>query len=451
MSSKKIHILGICGTFMGGLALIARELGYRVSGSDQNIYPPMSDLLEEQDIKIIKGYEKEKLPEADIYLIGNVISRGNESIEHILECNLPHTSGPAWLSDNVLKDREVIAVAGTHGKTTTTAMIAHTLMGLGKDPGFLIAGRPKDFPVSARLGKDKIFVIEADEYDTAFFDKRAKLIHYQPEVLIINNLEFDHADIYSNLNEIQKQFHNLIRTMPSNASIVFPEEDKNILQTLEMGVWSKKISFNQKGVGLNSFERINADFSHLKFQINNNSEEIKWGLIGEHNARNAMVALLALEHFQIPLSDSIEKLSSFSGVSRRLEVMIDRAGLILFDDFAHHPTAIKETLRGLRARYKENRIIALIELRSNTMKSGFHDKSLTKATSDADLVFWKGENNVQLNKLIDGSSKKNNFLINSVDSFVKDFKNNIIQDKDVIVMMSNGNFDGLSGVLKSNI
>tara|TARA_Y100000590_G_scaffold122407_7_gene140124 strand:- start:215 stop:1567 length:1353 start_codon:yes stop_codon:yes gene_type:complete len=450
MSSKKIHILGICGTFMGGLALIARELGYQVSGSDENVYPPMSDLLKEQGIKIIKGYEKEKLPEADVYLIGNVISRGNESIEYILENKLSHTSGPAWLSDSVLNDRDVIAVAGTHGKTTTTAMITHTLMKLGLDPGYLIAGRPKDFSVSAKLGKDKIFVIEADEYDTAFFDKRAKLIHYQPEVLIINNLEFDHADIYSNLEEIQKQFHNLIRTMPSDSCIVFPEEDKNINKTLKLGVWSKKLSFNQKKKELNYFESKNEDFSHLKFFINNDNAEINWGLIGEHNARNAMVALLALNHFDISLSDSLKGLASFSGVCRRLESVIDKPELKLFDDFAHHPTAIKETLKGVRARYKENRIIALVELRSNTMKSGFHDEKLIKATSEADLVFWKGEDKIQLKKLI-SNSPKNNFLIDSIDSLVEDFKNKIIKDRDVIVMMSNGNFDGLSQALRSRL
>lgn len=448
MSTEKIHILGICGTFMGGLALIARELGYQVSGSDENVYPPMSDLLKEQGIEIVRGYEKEKLPEANIYLIGNVISRGNESIEYILENKLSHASGPAWLSDNVLDERDVIAVAGTHGKTTTTAMITHTLTELGLDPGFLVAGRPKDLSVSAKLGKGKIFVIEADEYDTAFFDKRAKLIHYQPEVLIINNLEFDHADIYSNLEEIQKQFHNLIRTMPSDSCIVFPEEDENIKKTLELGVWSKKVSFNQKKRKSNYFESMKKDFSQLRFYVNNENAEIIWGLIGEHNARNAMVALLALNHFDISLSDSLEGLASFSGVSRRLESIIDKPKLKLFDDFAHHPTAIKETLKSLRARYKENRIIALIELRSNTMKSGFHDENLMKATSEADLVFWKGEDKIQLNKLIN-SSPENNFLIDSVDYLVEDFKNEIVKDNDVIVMMSNGNFDGLSQVLKS--
>jgi len=450
MTVKKIHILGICGTFMGGLALLARELGFEVSGCDENVYPPMSDLLKEQNIKVIKGYNKKDLLEADLYLIGNVISRGNESIEHILDSKLPHTSGPAWLSENVLKNRRVIAVSGTHGKTSTTAMLTWILVNLGMDPGFLIAGKPKDFSVSAKLGKDEIFVIEADEYDTAFFDKRAKLIHYNPEVLIINNLEFDHADIYSNLPEIQKQFHNLIRTMSSEDCIVFPGDDKNIREVLDLGVWSKEVEFGVEGNSSNYFEAIKKDHSSVRFSINKKVAEINWNLLGEHNARNAITALLALQHFNLSLSDSAKSLESFSGVKRRLDTIIDRKDLKLFDDFAHHPTAIQETLKGLRARYLNNRIIALIEIRSNTMKSGLHDKNLTGATSEADLVFWKGADKDQLNNLVNKSPEKN-YVIDSVDSFSDELKNSIIKDNDVIIMMSNGSFDGLVDLLNSKL
>ena len=450
MTVKKIHILGICGTFMGGLALLARELGFEVSGCDENVYPPMSDLLKEQNIKVIKGYNKKDLPEAELYLIGNVISRGNESIEHILDSKLPHTSGPAWLSENVLKNRRVIAVSGTHGKTSTTAMLTWILVNLGMDPGFLIAGKPKDFSVSAKLGKDEIFVIEADEYDTAFFDKRAKLIHYNPEVLIINNLEFDHADIYSNLPEIQKQFHNLIRTMSSEDCIVFPGDDKNIREVLDLGVWSKEVEFGVEGNSSNYFEAIKKDHSSVRFSINKKVAEINWNLLGEHNARNAITALLALQHFNLSLSDSAKSLESFSGVKRRLDTIIDRKDLKLFDDFAHHPTAIQETLKGLRSRYLDNRIIALIEIRSNTMKSGLHDKNLTDATSEADLVFWKGADKDQLNNLVNKSPEKN-YVIDSVDSFSDELKNSIIKDNDVIIMMSNGSFDGLVDLLNSKL
>ena len=435
---------------MGGLALLARELGFEVSGCDENVYPPMSDLLKEQNIKVIKGYNKKDLPEAELYLIGNVISRGNESIEHILDSKLPHTSGPAWISENVLKNRRVIAVSGTHGKTSTTAMLTWILVNLGMDPGFLIAGKPKDFSVSAKLGKDEIFVIEADEYDTAFFDKRAKLIHYNPEVLIINNLEFDHADIYSNLPEIQKQFHNLIRTMSSEDCIVFPGDDKNIREVLDLGVWSKEVEFGVEGNSSNYFEAIKKDHSSVRFSINKKVAEINWNLLGEHNARNAIAALLALQHFNLSLSDSAKSLESFSGVKRRLDTIIDRKDLKLFDDFAHHPTAIQETLKGLRSRYLDNRIIALIEIRSNTMKSGLHDKNLTGATSEADLVFWKGADKDQLNNLVNKSPEKN-YVIDSVDSFSDELKNSIIKDNDVIIMMSNGSFDGLVDLLNSKL
>ena len=449
MDIKSLHILGICGTFMGGLALLAREKGFKVTGSDQNFYPPMSNLLKEQNIEVIQGYKRKDLPSADLYLIGNVISRGNEVVEYILDSKLPYASGPEWMLENILKNRRVIAVSGTHGKTSTTAMIAWMLESAGLKPGFLIAGKPKNFSISARLGEDDFFVIEADEYDTAFFGKRAKFVHYHPEVLVINNLEFDHADIYSNLEEIQKQFHNLIRTMPSDGCLICPDDDYNIEQVLELGVWSEVNKFGVDKKRSNYYEAITDDYSSIRFHIENDFEEVSWNLTGEYNVCNAMAAILLLNHFNFSLSSSAKALETFSGVSKRLDVLIDKKGLILIDDFAHHPTAIKETLKGLRSRYKVNRIIALIEIRSNTMKSGLHDKNLIKATEDADLVFWKGSNKDQVNKLIK-QSPVSHFAIDSIDYFSEDLQN-LIQTNDVIIMMSNGNFEGLAELLKSKI
>ena len=449
MEARSVHILGICGTFMGGLALLAKETGLKVTGSDENIYPPMSNLLKGHGIEVIQGYKKKDLPRAEIYLIGNVISRGNEVIEYILDTKLPYASGPEWILENILKNRRVIAVSGTHGKTSTTAMITWMLENAGLKPGFLIGGNPKDFSISARIGEDEFFVIEADEYDTAFFDKRAKFVHYHPEVLVINNLEFDHADIYSNLEEIQKQFHNLIRAMPSYGCLICPDDNKNIEQVLELGVWSEVKRFGVDKKNSNYYEAIKEDYSSIRFHLDNDFEDINWNLTGEHNVSNAMAALLVLNHLNFPLSSSAKALETFSGVSRRLDVLIDRKDLKLIDDFAHHPTAIKETLKGLRSRYKENRIIALIEIRSNTMKSGLHDKNLIKATKEADLVFWKGRDQDQVNKLIK-QSPSSHYAIDSIDYFSEELKKSVKTD-DVIIMMSNGDFGGLANLLKSKL
>ena len=449
MAARSVHILGICGTFMGGLALLAKETGFKVTGSDENIYPPMSNLLKEQGIEVIQGYKKKDLPKAELYVIGNVISRGNEAVEHILDTKLPYASGPEWVLENILKNRRVVAVSGTHGKTSTTAMITWMRESAGLKPGFLIAGKPKDFSISARLGKDEFFVIEADEYDTAFFDKRAKFVHYHPEVLVINNLEFDHADIYSNLEEIQKQFHNLIRAMPSYGCLICPDDNKNIEEVLELGVWSEVNKFGVNKKNPNYYEAIKEDYSSIRFHLDNDFEDISWNLTGEYNVSNAMAALMVLNHLNFPLSSSAKALETFSGVSRRLDVLIDRKDLKLIDDFAHHPTAIKETLKGLRSRYKENRIIALIEIRSNTMKSGLHDKNLKEATKEADLVFWKGRDKDQINKLIK-QSPSSHYAIDSIDYFSEELKKSVKTD-DVIIMMSNGNFDGLADLLKSKL
>ena len=372
MSKKRVHILGICGTFMGGLALLGKEKGMDISGCDNNVYPPMSDHLNDMGIEIIESYDPSHLPKADEYVIGNSIMRGNPALEHLLSSKANIISGPEWLYSNILKNRKVIAVSGTHGKTTTTAMIAWIFQDQGIEVGYLIAGKPKDFEKSARKGKQDIFVLEADEYDTAFFDKRSKFIHYKPDTLIINNLEFDHADIFPDLSYIYREFHNLIRTLKEEAEIIFPRDDLNISNVLNLGCWSKLIdySFNEQNINSVNFS-YSSNKTHLK--IDNEKGELDWSMFGEHNARNAMVALLAVNIYGIKLSDGINSLKKFKGVDKRQDVLMDEERLLLIEDFAHHPTAIETTLIGIKKAYSNRKIYAAIELRSNTMKSGFHD------------------------------------------------------------------------------
>ena len=445
MINKKIHILGICGTFMGGLALLARESGYEVTGCDENIYPPMSDHLNEQGIKIKHGYSVEDIPEADIYLIGNALSRGNEAVEYLLNKRANILSGPEWLYTSILRNKKVIAVSGTHGKTSTTAMIAWIFEHAGKDIGYLIAGKPNNFEVSSRLGAEEVFVIEADEYDTAFFDKRAKFIHYHPDILVLNNIEFDHADIYSDLSEILKQFHHLIRTLPSDASIIFPEADNNIETLFELGCWSKKIGFSGEKDSNNYYRAIIEDFSSSQIVSREKVGTLNWSMLGEHNAMNAMSAILACQECGIDVEDSLEALKVFLGVARRQQLVLENDKVTLIDDFAHHPTAIKTTLKGLRDKYKSSRIIALIEMRSNTMKSGLHDDLLTEATEEANTVYWKSDNDSQL-RLLKANAPAKTKIISSVEETVEDVVD-LLKPNDLIVTMSNGNFDGLSASL----
>ena len=445
MINKKIHILGICGTFMGGLALLARESGYEVTGCDENIYPPMSDHLNEQGIKIKHGYSVEDIPEADVYLIGNALSRGNEAVEYLLNKRANILSGPEWLYTSILRNKKVIAVSGTHGKTSTTAMIAWIFEHAGKDIGYLIAGKPNNFEVSSRLGAEEVFVIEADEYDTAFFDKRAKFIHYHPDILVLNNIEFDHADIYSDLSEILKQFHHLIRTLPSDASIIFPEADNNIETLFELGCWSKKIGFSGEKDSNNYYRAIIEDFSSSQIVSREKLGTLNWSMLGEHNAMNAMSAILACQECGIDVEDSLEALKVFLGVARRQQLVLENDKVTLIDDFAHHPTAIKTTLKGLRDKYKSSRIIALIEMRSNTMKSGLHDDLLTEATEEANTVYWKSDNDSQL-RLLKANAPAKTKIISSVEETVEDVVD-LLKPNDLIVTMSNGNFDGLSASL----
>lgn len=444
MSKERVHILGICGTFMGGLAILGKENGIDISGCDENIYPPMSDHLEEMGIQIMQGYDASLIPDADRYVIGNSISRGNPALEYLLSTKADLISGPDWLYKTILKDKKVIAVSGTHGKTTTTAMIAWIFEDQGIDVGYLIAGRPKDFHKSARRGKDDIFVLEADEYDTAFFDKRSKFIHYKPDTLIINNLEFDHADIFPDISYIYREFHHLIRTLKEEARIIFPTDDLNISKVLNMGCWSKLISYGINGQHENSIS-FSEDNKPTLFRIAGDEGELDWTMLGEHNARNAITAVLAAKQYGIEMKDALNSLKKFKGVAKRQDLLFEDHRLVLIEDFAHHPTAIKSTLEGIKKKFPNKRLIAAIELRSNTMKSGFHDNNLVEAVAVADKVFWKSEDFTQTEKLVGAEPSKSSQIVN-ISEFVKEFKM-LNQTDDLLVVMSNGNFDNLTKLL----
>jgi len=444
MSKERVHILGICGTFMGGLAILGKENGIDISGCDENIYPPMSEHLEEMGIQIMQGYDASLIPDADRYVIGNSISRGNPALEYLLSTKADLISGPDWLYKTILKDKKVIAVSGTHGKTTTTAMIAWIFEDQGIDVGYLIAGRPKDFHKSARRGKDDIFVLEADEYDTAFFDKRSKFIHYKPDTLIINNLEFDHADIFPDISYIYREFHHLIRTLKEEARIIFPTDDLNISKVLNMGCWSKLISYGINGQHENSIS-FSEDNTPTLLRIAGDEGELDWTMLGEHNARNAITAVLAAKQYGIEMKDALNSLKKFKGVAKRQDLLFEDHRLVLIEDFAHHPTAIKSTLEGIKKKFPNKRLIAAIELRSNTMKSGFHDNNLVEAIAVADKVFWKSEDFTQTEKLVGAEPSKSSQIVN-ISEFVKEFKM-LNQADDLLVVMSNGNFDNLTKLL----
>ncbi|MDH5446181.1 MAG: UDP-N-acetylmuramate:L-alanyl-gamma-D-glutamyl-meso-diaminopimelate ligase [Gammaproteobacteria bacterium] len=382
-----IHILGICGTFMGGIALLARAMGHTVSGSDTNVYPPMSTQLEEQGITLTEGYDPAQLePAADCVVIGNAMSRGNPTVEYVLDKGLPYTSGPQWLSEHVLQDRWVLAVAGTHGKTTTSSILAWLLEDNDLKPGFLIGGIPKNFGLSARLGETPFFVVEADEYDTAFFDKRSKFVHYRPRTVILNNLEYDHADIFPDLEAIKTQFHHLVRTIPASGRIIAPRDDAAIMDVIERGCWSELeyLGTGQEGWSTHDIQPDASEFSVLL-----NGEEqgvVKWSLIGQHNKLNALAAIAAARHVGISPANAIDSLSRFESIKRRMEQRGQVNGITVYDDFAHHPTAIKLTLGGLRKQVGKARILAVLEPRSNTMRMGVHGDSLGSSLDEADEV-----------------------------------------------------------------
>ena len=385
-----IHILGICGTFMGGIAAIAREAGHEVSGCDAGVYPPMSTQLESQGIGLVEGFSPEQVSlNPDLFVIGNVVTRGNPLIEEILNRNLPYVSGPQWLLENVLRDKWVLAVAGTHGKTTTSSMLAWILEYAGMEPGFLIGGIPRNFGLSARLGGSSFFVIEADEYDTAFFDKRSKFVHFHPRTAILNNLEFDHADIFANLAAIEQQFHHFVRIIPGNGLVVTNGQEKSLERVLAQGCWTP---VERVGVANGWQAKTLADGEIAICFMGKSQGTLRWELLGEHNRMNALAALAAARHAGVPVNTAIAALTQFKNVKRRMEVRGVNRGITVYDDFAHHPTAIRTTLDGLRNNVNGARIIAVLEPRSNTMKMGIWKDSLGDSLAAADLVFCYNAN-----------------------------------------------------------
>ena len=381
----KIHILGICGTFMGGIALLARAQGHEVTGADSNVYPPMSTMLAEQGVAIMSGYLPQDLPaDADAIVVGNVMKRGLDVVEYMLDHNLPYTSGPQWLGEQILRERWVLAVAGTHGKTTTASMLAWILEYAGLQPGFLIGGVPENFGVSARLGESPFFVVEADEYDTAFFDKRSKFVHYHPRTVILNNLEYDHADIFPDVQAIKTQFHHLMRTVPSSGLAVVNGGDAHLKETLAMGCWTPVETFAD---GDWRAHYLQADGSEFQVFFKEQAQGmVRWELLGEHNVNNALAAIAAARHAGVPVAHAVEALAEFKGVKRRMQLRGVVRDVAVYDDFAHHPTAITTTLAGLRAKVGAARIIALLEPRSNTMRMGTHKAQLATALQAADVV-----------------------------------------------------------------
>ncbi|MDP5188086.1 UDP-N-acetylmuramate:L-alanyl-gamma-D-glutamyl-meso-diaminopimelate ligase [Alishewanella sp. HL-SH06] len=436
-----IHILGICGTFMGGIAALAKALGHHVTGSDLNVYPPMSTQLQQLGISLTQGYDPAQLePAPDLVIIGNALSRGNPAVEYVLEHGLAYSSGPQWLSEQLLQQRWVIAVAGTHGKTTTASMLAWILEYAGLKPGFLIGGVPQNFDCSARLGDAPFFVIEADEYDTAFFDKRSKFVHYRPRTLVINNLEYDHADIFPDLAAIQRQFHHLLRTVPASGLVVSPEGVPAVAQTLALGCWSQREAYGTDWrVALTE-----ADGSAFQvFWQQQLQGSVTWQLTGQHNVDNGMMAIAAARHAGVPVVVSIEALARFIAPKRRMELKGTPGNIAIYDDFAHHPTAIETTLKGLRAKVGQQRIIAVLEPRSNTMRLGVHQAALPQALLSADEVLLFEPRNAgwsmsELVARLHGPA--------SVSYDIDELLTRLVataQPGDSIVIMSNGGFGGI--------
>lgn len=456
--NKKIHILGICGTFMGSLALIAKSLGFDVSGSDKEAYPPMGDLLKSQGIEIYQGYDEKQLSiyKPDEIIIGNALGRGHLVVEAILNEKLPFKSGPQWLYENVLAKKKVIAISGTHGKTTTTAMVIKILDDAKLNPSFLIGGVANDFPLSSRITDSEYFVIEADEYDTAFFDKRSKFVHYSPDILIMNNLEFDHADIFENLDQIKRQFHHLIRVMPKNASVIFNSDDQNLKAVLDQGLWSEAISFgylnnHQQNLNHWHYKILKEDCSLFEVYYKDKKQgEISWDLIGKHNLYNALAAIAASFRAGVDPNVAINALNQFRGVKRRLENFYTKDHVYFYDDFAHHPTAIETTLKSMRNKIGQAQLIAILEPRSNTMKMGIHQKVLADALKIADHIFVFQPENVGLQWLDVFNNSKLNDQVSISDSVDKIIKNlpKVIKNEAHVVIMSNGSFDQIYEKIK---
>jgi UDP-N-acetylmuramate: L-alanyl-gamma-D-glutamyl-meso-diaminopimelate ligase len=438
----KIHILGACGTFMGGVAILARRAGHEVSGQDQHTYPPMSTLLESEGIVLHEGYNEEPIYDTpDLVIIGNALSRGNPAVEYVLNQRLNYTSGPRWLGENYLHDRKVIAVAGTHGKTTTSSMVAWILECAGSNPGFLIGGVPLNFNVSAREGSG-YFVVEADEYDTAFFDKRSKFVHYRPQVAILNNLEYDHADIFPDLAAIENQFHHLIRTIPGNGTIISNGSDASLEAVLTRGCWSNLQRFSFDGQHDWHVDMIKPDGSELRFSYQQQEMgTLAWDLCGRHNAMNACTAIASAVAVGLPAATAIEALASFTGVKRRMEIIAQANDIHVYDDFAHHPTAIRLTLEGLRRKVGNARILVALEPRSNTMRAGVHADELGPALMAADRVWLKTGEGIDWDPQValaplEGRCK----VITRVDDMLQQIENSL-SPGDHLVFMSNGGFE----------
>ena len=461
---------------MGSLAVLAKGKGLTVSGSDANVYPPMSTQLKAQGIEIMEGYHASHLkPSPDLVIIGNALSRGNVAVEYVIEEKLPYMSGPQWLAENVLYDKWVLGVAGTHGKTTTSAILAWILEFAGLKPGFLIGGVTNNFPDSARLGDSQFFVVEADEYDSAFFDKRSKFVHYSPRTAVLNNLEFDHADIFNNLEEIEKQFHHLIRTIPGSGTIISPHEDFGIEKVIGMGCWSNRKIFGlnlpdskckKVALGMETFWNAEFDgeqgneFQLVKYEKKSGAVVkteglVKWSQNGNHNVKNALAAVAAADHVGVDLSVAVKALENFEGVKRRMELRGTVRGIKVYDDFAHHPTAIQTTLDGfaanLSASKSTKRLVAVIEPRSATMKSGVHQDKLCKSCLSADEVVWYKSDNMALDfELLTSSLGVPSRAFDSVDEIVT-FLTETCNSGDNVIIMSNGGFEGIHEKLLTSL
>ena len=459
-----IHILGICGTFMGSLALLARSLGHRVTGCDANVYPPMSTQLEQSGIELIQGFDPEQLKlEPDLVIVGNAMSRGNPVVEALLDSNLPYTSGPQWLREHVLQDKWVLAVAGTHGKTTTSSMLAWILEYAGMSPGFLIGGIPKNFTESARLGETPFFVVEADEYDSAFFDKRSKFVHYRARTLTLNNLEYDHADIFPDLAAIQRQFHHVVRTVPQNGLIVVPQNNPALDEVLAQGCWTPvtRVALSESiepGVddgepGSDWLARpLKSDGSRFElWHQGQMSGTVDWSMTGDHNVYNALAAAAAAHNVGVAPEVSAEALSSFEGVKRRMECIATMGGVKVYDDFAHHPSAIQSTLAGLRRQVGEQKIIAMIEPRSNTMRLGMHKKELGQACINADFVMWyePAAMNWSMQVVADDSPVPA-VCEDSIEDMLDTLGKHLEQDCHIVIM-SNGSFGGIHALVVDKV
>ena len=438
-----IHILGICGTFMGGLAAIAREAGHRVTGCDANVYPPMSDQLRGLGIELIEGWAPEQMKLApDLYVIGNVVTRGNPLLEALLDAGAAYTSGPQWLAERVLFGRHVLAVAGTHGKTSTSAMLAWILESAGLQPGFLIGGVPLDFGISARLGAGKCFVIEADEYDTAFFDKRSKFVHYRPRTAILNNLEYDHADIFADLAAIETQFHHLVRTIPASGRIVVNARDEALARVLARGCWSELQRFGARKEEPGALRARGEPHAFDVLRGSLKLGHVDWGQLGEHNQMNALAAIGAAEHVGVAPDSAAAALGKFHSVKRRLELRGEAGGISVYDDFAHHPTAMRATIAGLRRRAGDARILAVFEPRTNTMKQGAMKDQLPWALEEADFSFaLQGNYGWDVAEALAPLGEQA-VVANTVDKLVGMIAK-VARRGDRVLVMSNGAFGGV--------